>query len=307
MMLGLLLSLTLGLLLWGRLPGALLLCVCLLPPLGGWLGRGAHRHTHGAVLSIDAQAQKSRLSRWHGGTKLCFCLMCSLLCVASNSLPVSLLVALSMAAVTVGGGRVPLRYYLSLLALPASFLLLGAVAVALRLSAAPAGLLDIPFGAGYLSVTPESQRAAILLLARAFGAASCLYFLSLSTPVHRIVSSLRRVGVPALVTELMYLIYRYIFILLEAQHQLQTAAAARLGYRSVSIGLKTMGAASLNVLFLSFRRASDCFAAMEARCYDGEITFLEEERGPGAAQLCFYGGYLAALLLAWQIGRRLGF
>ncbi len=305
-MTSLLFSLALFALFYGRWPGYILLPAAGLLFLALRLWGKKHRHTHGALLSIDAQAQRSPLGACHAGLKICFCLLCLFWCVGANSLGFSLFIAVSMAALTVGTGRVPLRYYLSLMAVPAVFILLGTVALLAEFSTVPLGLLDVPLGRWYLCVTPAGQRAALLLISRAFGAVSCLYLLSLSTPMHRIIAALRRAKAPALVIELMYLIYRYIFVLLQTQHQMQVAAGARLGYRDARTALKTTGAASLNLLFLSFRTSADCFAAMEARCYDGEIAFLESDQKLRAAELAFAACYLAVSALVWYFVRRLG-
>lgn len=53
-----------------------------------------------------------------------------------------------------------------------------------------------------------------------------MYMLSLSTPVNQLVLVLQKLHLPSLLVELMNLIYRYIFILIDAADQMQTAAKA---------------------------------------------------------------------------------
>lgn len=306
MVISLLFSLVLFLLLYGRLslyilvPGAVILFILL------YTFRKKHRHTHGAFLSIDSYAQKSPLNRWSPGLKICFCILCSLLCIAANSLWVSLFVTVTMALFTIVKGKIPFRYYVSLMSVPAVFILLGTAAMLIEVSAEPMGLLNIPAGTFYISVTGKGQAASFLLICRAFGAVSCLYLLSLTTPMHRIIAALGKARVPSLVIELMYLIYRYLFVLLDSQHQMQTAAASRLGDMGLKTSVRTLCSTSMNLLFISFRKSSDCFAAMESRCYDGKIAFLEKKSRITPAELLFTAGYLCLLVSLWMIVWRFG-
>ena len=100
-------------------------------------------------------------------------------------------------------------------------------------------------------VTAAAQARAGLVMSRALGAVSCLYFLSLSTTLPEILSVLRKARVPAGVTELAVLIYRYIFILLSACHAMRDAAASRLGYSGFRRSIRTTGAVYGNLLAAS--------------------------------------------------------
>ena len=168
------------------------------------------------------------------------------------------------------------------------------------------GAAAIPFWGGWLVVTAAAQVRARLVMARALGAVSCLYFLSLSTTMPEILSVLRRAHVPSVMTELAILIYRYIFILLSACHAMRDAAASRLGYSGFRRSIRTTGAVYGNLLAASFRRAGACFDAMESRCYDGEIRFLEREKPVTAPAALLFGGLLAAFGAACLMMRSWG-
>lgn len=88
---------------------------------------------------------------------------------------------------------------------------------------------------------------------------SCLYFLSLSTPLPELLAVLRRVHVPAIMVELAVLIYRYIFILLATFREMKDSAASRLGYRGLKRSLRTTGMVYGGLLANSFRRAGALF------------------------------------------------
>ncbi|WP_130863024.1 cobalt ECF transporter T component CbiQ [Bacilliculturomica massiliensis] len=236
------------------------------------------RHSHDGVLSIDIIAQRSRLCSVNPALKVCGCVGLLIFCVAADSVPVGVGLALAMLLLTVAAGGLPLHDYLALLALPAAFMLVSGLALLFSWEKSPVGVINLPLAGGWLSVTAAAQVRTLLVMAKALGAVSCLYLLSLSTPMTDIINVLRRARVPAVVVELMYLIYRYIFILLNMHRTMRDAAESRLGYDSYRQSLRTTGQIYGNLLALSFRKAGACFDAMESRCYDGEIRFLEQAK-----------------------------
>jgi cobalt/nickel transport system permease protein len=160
------------------------------------------------------------------------------------------------------------------------------------------GVTGVPFGHGWLVMTEAAQIQARLVMARALGAVSCLYFLSLCTTMPEILSVLRRLHIPSVATELAVLIYRYIFILLSAYHDRKDAAASRLGYSGFARSVRTTGAVYGNLLAASFHRAGACFDAMESRCYCGEIHFLERKKPVTASAVLLFGSLIAGAALA---------
>ena len=290
--------------LWvGRVPTAAAAALCVLA--GGVLLAFGHHH-HGGVLVIDVYARRSRFFGWSPALKTAGCVLLLLLCVASPSPWPALVLAALLAALTVTGGGIALHDYLALFSLPASFLLLSGLALLWDYAPVGEGAAAIPFWRGWLVVTAAAQARAGLVMARALGAVSCLYFLSLSTTLPEILSVLRKARVPAVVTELAVLIYRYIFILLSACHAMRDAATSRLGYSGFRRSIRTTGAVYGNLLAASFRRAGACFDAMESRCYDGEIRFLEREKPVTAPAVLLFGGLLAAFGAACLMMRSWG-
>ena len=282
----------------GTLPTAAALALCVLA--GGALAVFGH-HSHGGVLVIDVYARRSRYFAWSPALKTGGCVLLLVLCVASPSPWVPLALALIMAFLTVWGG-IRFHDYLALLSLPAAFLLLSGLALLWDYVPVMDGVAAIPLWNGWLVVTAAAQVRARLVMARALGAMSCLYFLSLSTTMPEILSVLRRAHVPSVMTELAVLIYRYLFVLLSAYETMQDAAASRLGYSTFARSIRTTGAVYGNLLAASFRRAGACFDAMESRCYDGEIRFLEREKPVTLPAALLFGGLLAGTVACMMIG-----
>lgn len=289
---------------WGALaPGAWLLLGLL--PVGIALVAGMQGGKGGGpTLPLDALAHASGLGPVHPGCKTVLALGALVLCVASPSPLPPLLAAAGFGLILVGWGRVPLGRLLQLLALPASFIALSSLVLIFDFGQNPVGLLDIPLAGGFISATAPGRAQALLLGARALGGVSCLYFLSLTTPLQQLITGLRKLRCPAVLIELMLLIYRFLFLLLEGYRRRMTAADARLGFESPKRWSATVGAVAGGLLAHSFGRASRCYDAMEARCYEGKLLFLEEERPLRLAHCLAAAGYLAGLgLLVFLVGR----
>jgi cobalt/nickel transport system permease protein len=157
------------------------------------------------------------------------------------------------------------------------FVLLAVAAVVFEFSKEAQGWC-ISFGFTYLYTTPHMLIKGLFLFVRVMGAVSAMYFMTLTTPVHELIGVLRRFHVPAMFVELMYLIYRYIFILLETQRKMRISAESRLGFCDYRTSLKSFANIAGNLLIVSLQRAGNYYDAMESRCYDGALLFLEEKK-----------------------------
>lgn len=261
----------------GQLPPVWLAAVCLGVVLFFLLAGGHH---HDGVLTMDVYARRSRLCRENAAFKTGVSLLLLILCICCQSPIPPLCLFVFLSAVTVAAGGIKLRTYLSLLTLPGVFLLLSGLTLLWDYTSKlpEEAVLSLPFFGGWLAVLPAAQSLAMLVLSRALGAVSCLYFLSLSTPLPELLAVLRRVHVPAIMVELAVLIYRYIFILLATFREMKDSAASRLGYRGLKRSLRTTGLVYGGLLANSFRRAGACFDSMESRCYTGQIAFLTQKK-----------------------------
>lgn len=260
-------------------------------------------HHDGSVFSIDVMAYASGIGKWNPGFKVGLSVLMLLICVISNNLYVSVLVILMTAFITVVMGRISLHSYLDLMLVPLVFIFLGSVALLVNFSAEyyPARIV-INCHYFYIFITEQGMINTLFLWGKVFGAVSAMYMMSLSTPSTEIFSVLRRCHLPKLFIELMYMIYRYIFILLDTHTRMKNAAESRLGYVDFKTSLMTFGQTMGNLLIVSMKKANSYFDAMEARCYDGELCFLEEDKPLTFRQLSL-GAFLIILLCAvWLLG-----
>ncbi|MDR2868885.1 MAG: cobalt ECF transporter T component CbiQ [Deferribacteraceae bacterium] len=228
-------------------------------------------------MFIDILAQKSRLRRVNTVFKICATIILLIIAVTASHYAVGMLLAVLLAVLTIAIGGLRLREYMTALALPLGFLLAGSLALLFELSPQPNGILSVQIFSSWLSISEDSLARATLVASRALGAVSCLICLSLSTPMPALIGALRRMHCPELVIDLMYLIYRYIFILLLIHHDMRLAARSRLGFRDYKTSIRATAAIYTNLLSRSYLFASKNFDAMESRCYDTGIRFLERK------------------------------
>ena len=258
----------------------------------------AHRHSHHAsgMLMLDSLAAHSGLRDVSPGLKTAFSVLVLLLCVSASDALVGIFVALSMVLIMVFLGKTPVDHIAELLMIPLLFLLVSCLVILLEILREPAGLWQLRLGNHWLCVTTGSLHRAVTLFFQAMGAVCCLYFLSSTTPMPQLIEVLRRCHVPELIIELMYLIYRYLFVLLDVQQKLTTAASARMGYAGFRRSVSTAGRVSGALLASSFRRSSLCFDAMESRGYDGRLAFLSHAPRLQKKHLLAACAYVAVLL-----------
>lgn len=230
------------------------------------------------MISIDKHAYNSKLKQQDPMQKFVFALATIGVGLWANSIPVSAAIILIMMWVTVRKGGTPLSLFLKLLLLPMSFLIIGILTIAVNVSARPGDfLISIGIFGTHLGVSAAGIANAGRLFFKALGAVSCLYYLSLSTPMTDLLSVLRKLKVPKLITELMSLIYRFVFVLLETADTMVTAQNSRLGYANFSSGFRSLSALVSTLFIRALKRSDEIYTALEARGYDGELDVLEED------------------------------
>lgn len=165
--------------------------------------------------------------------------------------------------------QIPARVVVPRLVLP-----LGIVAMLflLRLFMTPGEALWTARPAGLvLTITVEGVRTGALLAARVAGAVSMVLLLGLVTPAHDVFRALLWMRAPHAWVEIAMLMYRYIFVLLDAASDMATAQKLRLGYGSPMRSVQSIGVLSGAVLLRSVDQAERTNEAMILRGYNGAI------------------------------------
>lgn len=249
--------------------------------LQGKQKQSGHRHGHShedGSPSIDYYAYASGLRRVNPVYKVVLSAAVLILTIGFDEPLVSLFVILTMGIATIWMGGVHVRDYCSFMTIPIVFMVMGSLAIAIDFSVQPVEQFSLNLHFFYLFVTKEGVKKALCLILKAFGAVSAMFMLTLSTPACEIISALRKLHVPKMIVELMNMIYRYIFIMLDTQRKMRNSAQSRLGYCDFKTSCLSFGGIASNLFIVSLKKANAYYDAMESRCYDGDLRFLEEEK-----------------------------
>ena len=255
------------------------------------------------MISIDRLCYQSKLRYENAQSKFLYAMLTLVVCLLCRSIAISVVALAVNHIMTVKKGGVPARQYLHFMTIPLVFLLLSSIAIVINLGSAPMDLFAIPIGHLYLTGSRDSLFYALQLVLTSLSAVSSLYFLSMTTPMPDILNVLRQLHCPKLLIELMLLIYRYIFILLETAHAIRISQHSRLGYRNYRLSLKSFGMLGSALMIRAVNRSKALYDAMEARCYDGTIQVLNETIPPRKGTLLKIIMFECLLLLIAVGGR----
>ncbi|HEU5317118.1 MAG TPA: cobalt ECF transporter T component CbiQ [Chloroflexota bacterium] len=254
---------------------------------------------------VDAYAYANRLHAAHPGEKLLFAgLTMGVALAAGSPIVAAAGFALACLAATRMAG-IPLVVFLRFVRLPLGFVLAGALSMAVSVVDPSAALASLPVGRWQVGVAPAGLSQAV----RVFGvSAACIAagtFLALTTPVADIGAQLRRWRVPGLFVELLLLVYRFVFVLVETAQSIHLAQEARLGYVTRRRTLHSVGLLVSSLLVRALARADALFTALSARGYTGRLDVLDEEFAWSRRNLGLVAA-AAVAQLAFAIATRLG-
>ena len=240
---------------------------------------------------LEDIAQKNRLREVNTYLKLMAGLGAILLCLLSSSYISPLFIAVVLTGATLFLARVDAKTYAELFILPLWFALMSVAGIILITGGHDIfWQWDIMPGFS-LSITRESINQGMFVFCRVIGGMSALCFISLTTPMTDIFTTFRQCRMPETVIDLMMIIYRTIFILMDQVIQIYHAQIMRLGYSTYRESIQSFATLCGAAFIASWDAGDDLIRAMDARCYDGRFALLGENRNvefvPGLAVVIF--------------------
>lgn len=228
---------------------------------------------------IDSLAYSNRLRWLPPDQKVCFAIALLLLSLLSSPL-VQGLISLWLAVWIVVYAGISATLYLRLLILPMGFWLMSLpafVVSGIALDQQQAMQWDVwqgwGIGAGhvYWYVSQTGLHQSGLLFARALASTSCMYFILLTTPFTEILQILRTLHCPPLLTELLLLMYRFIFSLMAIADELWIAQNSRCGYRTWQRGMQSLGILIGQLLQRTVENYRQVSLSLASRGFDGTL------------------------------------
>lgn len=227
---------------------------------------------------LEDIAQKNGLREVNTSLKLATGLGAILLCLFSSSFIPPLFIAIVLTLAVLLIARVDPATYAELFILPLTFAIMSI-----------AGIILITGGETVfwqwdilpwlsLSVTKESINQGIFVFCRVLGGMTAMCFIAVTTPMTDIFSVFRQCHVPAVVIDLMMIIYRTIFILMDQVIQIYHAQVMRLGYSTYRESIESFSTLCGAAFIASWDAGDDLIRAMDARCYAGKFALLGDNR-----------------------------
>jgi len=257
------------------------------------------------MLMIDELAYASPLRKLSPKLKMLFGALPLVLCLGLDSVIISFVTGAVMAVIAITVSKISLKKYLKLLLIPFSFLVMGTVTiVVVRYPQGTEMLTGVSVGNYIYGVTGVSLQFGLSIILKALGAISCMYFITVNTPMNDILAALRTMKVPPLLVTLMELIYRYIYVILDESHKMRIAQNSRLGYVSFKASIRSLGVLAGTLFLRAYLRSDRIYAALESRGYDGNFkTLMPVFSGSKKMVLCMvvFNALLVAIAVTEKI------
>lgn len=258
------------------------------------------------MIGTDRYSYNSKLRRVDPIPKLVLSAVAVAVCISCNSALVGLSTLALMCALTAWLGGVSPRVFGRMLRIPLVFLVVGCIPILVR--SHPAGtpvVVGVTLGRSVWGLTEASIREGVLLCCKAFGVIGAVYFSTLTTPVTDLTVALRRLHIPQLFIELMELMYRFIFVLMDTMRNIRIAQESRLGYVTFRQSYQSLGTLISMVFLRAYRKSDRVYAALESRGYQGVLTTLSDSYEDGRRFYLLAGGVACVQLMVFILERSL--
>ena len=241
---------------------------------------------------LDDYAQNNALRNQDTRLKLLVGIGAMLIGLLSQSPVTPILIALTMAIITIFLAKIPARLYLALFTIPFSFAFFSCIVI-LFTSGGGMTLVSLLVGPVNVTITTGSANLALLLIARTLGGMSALFFIALTIPMGEIFSMMHRLRLPKNFVDLAMLIYNFIFVLVGEAIAIHTAQQLKNGYSSLSRSINSFGLLSGMLFIRAIGKGEDMMTAMDARCYNGKFVLPDETKRPGVPAVMLSAFFLA--------------
>ena len=241
-------------------------------------GSGASEH-----IQMDALAYSSRMLNWAPLGKLLLVIVVLIANVMTDS------VVTAFAVLAIG---LVLMAYSTNMRIP--FMLAVAIGEAILILIVACGIISIngdpsqPYiwRADFLwldlSMTADSFNQAWLVMIRAVAGITVMMAFATSTPIPHLAQALRQIRIPDEICEIVVLIYRYAFLLLERMDTMWSAANSRLGFTGFKRSMRTIASIAVGIFTSSMNLADKAQVSLDCRGYRGYFPIWNRPQKAGA-------------------------
>lgn len=129
----------------------------------------------------------------------------------------------------------------------------------------------LKIGSVYIGVAKVMMPKAGQMALQCMTAIVCTYWFALTTPFIQILQVLKAVRFPRVMIEVTMLMYRFIFIFIDAFEQIHRAQKLRFGYDSVNLMIHSSGILAKMLFEQVIVNYEMMTKALDAKLYDGDF------------------------------------
>lgn len=228
--------------------------------------------------TLEYYSYNSKINSWNPHLKFWYSMVLIVLGIILSNIYISISIVFICGFITIFLGKISLKKYIDFFKVPIIFLLISVAVININFSKNITDFYYFNVGDLYIYTTNENIKKSCILFWRALSGVSSMYMLALSTPLNEIIYVMKKARTPKIIIELMYLVYRFIFIMRDSYKSMRKSIESRLGFRDYRTSLLSFGKIISNILIVSLRKSNSFYDAMESRCYRGEIRFFIKEK-----------------------------
>lgn len=228
--------------------------------------------------TLEYYSYNSKINSWNPHLKFWYSMVLIVLGIILSNIYISISIVFICGFITIFLGKISLKKYIDFFKVPTIFLLISVAVININFSKNITDFYYFNIGDLYIYTTNENIKKSCILFWRALSGVSSMYMLALSTPLNEIIYVMKKARTPQIIIELMYLVYRFIFIMRDSYKSMRKSIESRLGFRDYRTSLLSFGKIISNILIVSLRKSNSFYDAMESRCYRGEIRFFIKEK-----------------------------
>ena len=228
--------------------------------------------------TLEYYSYNSKINSWNPHLKFWYSMVLIVLGIILSNIYISISIVFICGFITIFLGKISLKKYIDFFKVPIIFLLISVAVININFSKNITDFYYFNIGDLYIYTTDENIKKSCILFWRALSGVSSMYMLALSTPLNEIIYVMKKARTPKIIIELMYLVYRFIFIMRDSYKSMRKSIESRLGFIDYRTSLLSFGKIISNILIISLRKSNSFYDAMESRCYRGEIRFFIKEK-----------------------------
>lgn len=230
-------------------------------------------------FELDRESYQSSFRYYRPESKGAYAIGMLLLAILAHP-PTQLAIFLWMNYLLLIEARVPVRRYIKWFSVPFLFLLLSAPAILLEIMPANQNHVLIaatPIGQYMFGISKEGVLLFVQLFVRSMAAVSCFMFLVFTTPATQLFFTLKKLGLPHFLLDIIVSMYRFLFLFYKMAQEYWMAAKVRQTSFAGVKGIKNASFLLMQLLGRIFDTYRNVQIGITSRGYEGEMWSIREQ------------------------------